>query len=148
MGKFEKNKKKKKKAKPSLAKKKAAAAQKRKPDFRGMLQELLWLVLMAASFFFIELFGFFFLSLDAENYDPAQLWPLAFGGLWAAIITCLLRLLPAKAARIGYGIVYFLAAVYAGFRLLGVWGMILSPLAVMVIREILCRDSEKTPSGV
>jgi len=40
-----------------------------------------------------------------------------------------------------------LAAVYTGFRLLGVWGMILSPLAVMVIREILCRDSEKTPSG-
>lgn len=116
MGKFEKNKKKKKNAKPSLAKKKAAAAQKRKPDFRGVLQELLRLVLMAASFFFIELFGFFFLSLDAENYDPAQLWPLAFGGLWAVIITCLLRLLPAKAARIGYGIVYFLAAVYAGFQ--------------------------------
>lgn len=41
-----------------------------------------------------------------------------------------------------------LAAVYAGFRLLGVWGMILSPLAAMVIREILRRDSKKAPSGV
>ena len=71
---------------------------------------------MALSFFLIELFGFFFLSLDVENYDPAQLWPLKFGALWAVILTCLLRLLPAKAARIGYGIVYFLAAVYAGFQ--------------------------------
>lgn len=41
-----------------------------------------------------------------------------------------------------------LAAVYAGFRLLGVGGMILSPLVAMVIREVLRRDSEKTPSGM
>ena len=115
MGKFE-NKKKKKKQKPTLASKKAAAAPRRKPDYKGALAGFFRLALVALSFFLIELFGFFFLSLDVENYDSAQLWPLAFGGLWAVGLTALLRLLPAKAARIGYGILYFLAAVYAGFQ--------------------------------
>ncbi len=38
-----------------------------------------------------------------------------------------------------------LVAVYTGFRLFGVTGMILSPLAVMVAKEIL-KNGEKTPS--
>ena len=72
----------------------------------------LWIPL---SFFYIELFGFFFLSLTGE-FETAQLWPLAFGGIWAVILSCLLRLFPAKWSRIGYGVLYFGSAVYAGFQ--------------------------------
>ena len=71
--------------------------------------------LIPLSFFYIELFAFFFLSLT-EEFETAQLWPLAFGALWTVILSGLLRLLPAKAGRIVYGFVYFLAAVYAGFQ--------------------------------
>ena len=72
--------------------------------------------LIALSFFYIELFAFFFLSLDAGNFEPAQLWPLAFGGLWAVILSGLLRLFPWKWSRALYGAVYFFSAVYAGFQ--------------------------------
>ena len=34
------------------------------------------------SFFLIEGFAFFFLSLNIEEFDLSQLWPLAFGALW------------------------------------------------------------------
>ncbi|MBQ3192704.1 MAG: sulfatase-like hydrolase/transferase [Oscillospiraceae bacterium] len=72
-------------------------------------------LLIFLSFFFIELFAFPFLSLNGP-FSPAQLWPLAFGLLWAVILSCLIRLLPNKAARIIFGIVYFLSAVYAGVQ--------------------------------
>ena len=72
-------------------------------------------LLLPLSFFYIELFAWYFLSPGGE-YDPAQLRPLAFGGLWAVILTCLLRQLPAKWGRIGYGLTYYFAAVYAGFQ--------------------------------
>ena len=63
-----------------------------------------------ASFFLIELFGFCFLS------GGGALWPLAFGLLWAGILGSFLRLLPRKGARIGYGVLYLLSLVYAGFQ--------------------------------
>lgn len=63
------------------------------------------------SFLLVELFSFVFLTGKAVN-----LWPLAFGGLWAAILSGLLRLLPQKAARVGYGIGYFLSVAYAGVQ--------------------------------
>ena len=72
-------------------------------------------ILVILSFFFIELFSFFFLSLT-EGFGADQLWPLAFGGLWAVILGGLLRMLPCKAARIVFGVVYFFMAVYAGFE--------------------------------
>ncbi len=72
-------------------------------------------LLILLSFFYIELFAWFFLA-STGSFAMVQLWPLAFGGLWAVILSCVLRLLPAKPARIGYGIVYFLSAVYAGFQ--------------------------------
>ena len=65
------------------------------------------------SFFLVEVFAFFFLSLNTEDFRPAQLWPLAFGALWAAILSGFVRLLPAKAGRVAYGILYFVAAIYA-----------------------------------
>lgn len=65
------------------------------------------------SFFLVEVFAFFFLSLNTEEFRPAQLWPLAFGALWAAILSGFVRLLPDKAGRVAYGILYFAAAIYA-----------------------------------
>ena len=52
-------------------------------------------------------------TLNTEEFRPAQLWPLAFGALWAAILSGFVRLLPAKAGRVAYGILYFAAAIYA-----------------------------------
>lgn len=73
-------------------------------------------VLVPYSFFMIELFCFFFLSLDRENVEAEQLWPLAFGGIWAVILGGMIRCLPRAAGRIAFGISYFLAALYAGFQ--------------------------------
>ena len=71
--------------------------------------------LIVLSFFYIELFSFFFLSLT-EEFVPDQLWPLAFGGLWAGILSSFVWLLPGKTARILFGILYFFAAIYAVFQ--------------------------------
>ena len=65
------------------------------------------------SFFLVEVFAFLFLSLNTEEFRLAQLWPLAFGILWAAILSGFVRLFPAKAGRVAYGILYFVAAIYA-----------------------------------
>lgn len=65
------------------------------------------------SFLLTEVFAFFFLSLDTEDFQWAQLWPLAFGALWAAILSGVVRLLPVKIGRVLYGILYFVTAVYA-----------------------------------
>ncbi len=80
---------------------------------KGYFQTPYWLVPL--SFFLVELFAFFFLSFDTP-FSPGQLWPLAFGALWAVILGGLLRLPSAKAARILYGISYLAAVVYAGFE--------------------------------
>mgnify|MGYP002536839657 FL=1 len=68
------------------------------------------------SFFLVEVFAFFFLSLNTGEFRPAQLWPLAFGALWAAILSGFVRLFPAKAGRVVYGILYFVAAIYAAVQ--------------------------------
>lgn len=71
-------------------------------------------LLIPVSFFAVEAFSFFFLEdLTAETVNW---WPLAFGALWAVLLTGLFRLLPEKASRIGYGIVYFLSAAYAAVQ--------------------------------
>ena len=68
------------------------------------------------SFFLVEVFAFLFLSLNTEEFRLAQLWPLAFGALWAAILSGFVRLFPAKAGRVVYGILYFIAAIYAAVQ--------------------------------
>jgi len=73
-------------------------------------------LMITGSFFLLEVFAFFFLSLDTEAFALSQLWPLGFGVLWALILSCLLRLLSAKAARVLYGLVYGFFAVYTGFQ--------------------------------
>ena len=72
--------------------------------------------LIPLAFFGIELFCFFFLSLDREHFEWEQLWPLAFGGFWTVILSCMIRICPNRAGRVLFGISYFLAAVYAGFQ--------------------------------
>ena len=69
-----------------------------------------WFVIPVA-FLLVELFGFAFLA------DPGDKpWPLAFGALWAVCLGGFVRLLPKKAGRIGFGILYFLAVAYAGVQ--------------------------------
>jgi len=63
-----------------------------------------------AAYLLMEVFAFAFLG-DGGNW-----WPLAFGVLWACILTGLVRALPAMAGRIVFGITYFLFAAYAAVQ--------------------------------
>ncbi len=67
------------------------------------------------SFFLVEAFAACFLSVTGD-FSKSQLWPLNFGFLWAVILGGVLRILPCGAARIGYGIAYFLSVIYAGVQ--------------------------------
>ena len=67
---------------------------------------------LSLTFFLIELFSFFYLRTDG-SFTLSQLWPLAFGALWSVILGSLLRLLPRKAARILYGLLFALCIVYS-----------------------------------
>ncbi len=73
-------------------------------------------LLIPASFFLPELFGFCFLGLNLEDFSAAQLWPLAFAACWSVILAVVLYFLPGKAARVAFGLLYFAGAVYAGFQ--------------------------------
>lgn len=72
-------------------------------------------LLTALLFLGVEGFAFFFLSWK-RPFTGNQLWPLAFGGLWAVILSSAVVLLPGKAGKIGFGVLYFGAVVYAGFQ--------------------------------
>lgn len=61
------------------------------------------LLLIATPFFLIELFGSLLLS-------PPDHIVFAFGAVWALLLASLLLLLPRKAGRIVFGIVYFILA--------------------------------------
>ena len=69
-------------------------------------------LLIPLSFVLIELFGSWFLLPEGESGT----FPLAFGLLWSGAISGVLFLLPSLAARVIYGITYFLSAVYAGVQ--------------------------------
>ena len=64
-----------------------------------------WVIPIA--YFLVEVFGFLFLQSETVDW-----WPLAFGALWAVLLTGLVRAVPALAGRILFGISYFLAAGY------------------------------------
>ena len=51
------------------------------------------------AYFLVELFGFAFLQSETVDW-----WPLAFGVLWAILLTGLVRALPTLAGRILFGI--------------------------------------------
>ena len=63
------------------------------------------------AFFLVEVFAWLFLSEQDLNW-----WPLAFGGIWAVTLTGILRALPRKAARVTFGISYFLFLIYAAVQ--------------------------------
>ena len=67
--------------------------------------------LLPLSFFLIEGFSFLFLTPPEEMIG--NLWPLAFGLLWAGLLTALCRVLPRRLSPWAYGIFYFLYAAYA-----------------------------------
>ena len=71
--------------------------------------------LLFLAFLLIEGFACFFLQ-SWEAPALRQLWPVAFGFLWAALLSCLVSLLPRKAGRAVFGILYFGVLVYAGFQ--------------------------------
>ena len=71
------------------------------------------------SFFLIECFSFAVLStlgddsvwevlrqngLAAQDVGSLNLWPLAFGIVWATLLTGIVRLIPGIAGRIAYGV--------------------------------------------
>lgn len=64
------------------------------------------------SFFALEVFGF--CLLREKGFSLHQLWPLAFGLLWALALGGILRMLTPKVSRVLYGILYFLGFIYAG----------------------------------
>ena len=82
---------------------------------KGIL-DTAWYLLIPASFFFIEVFGWYFLYRQDHMQPEMVQWPLRFGILWALILGGMVRMVPRKAARILYGVLYFGAAVYAGFQ--------------------------------
>ena len=83
-------------------------ARKKQPEKQPVRRKLS-VLLIPLSFFYLELFAWCFLGEET-------LWPLAFGAVWMVLLTALLRLLPCKWARVGYGILYFCCAVYACFQ--------------------------------
>ncbi len=106
------------------------AHQKPSPDGKNGTWRLP-VVILPVAFFLIELFSFVFLSTGRESaswkffaqegYQPGgmggiDLWPLAFGFLWSLILTGLVRLLPEKAGRVVFGLLYFLTLVYAAVQ--------------------------------
>ena len=60
-------------------------------------------------YFLVEVFAFAYLR-EAQM----DLWPLAFGGVWAVLLTAIVCLLPQMAGRIFFGISYFLLLLYTG----------------------------------
>lgn len=95
---------------------------------RNRGRKLLPFFLIPLSFFLIELFAFLFLSAVGaedswaflhntgsanESLSQPDFWPLAFGLVWSALLTGIIGILPRKAARIVYGIFYFVFAAYA-----------------------------------
>ena len=85
-------------------------------------------LMLPLSFFLIEGFAFAFLSTAgmesrwlffqyngyaAQELGQVNLWPLAFGVVWAVLLSGIVYMLPRKAGRILYGIFYFLFLIYA-----------------------------------
>ena len=63
--------------------------------------------LLPLAFFALEGFGFLFLRDPTAEFTLKNLWPLAFGLVWALGLTCFIRLFPWKAGRILFAVSYF-----------------------------------------
>jgi len=82
-------------------------------DRKGLTGFRMPSIVACLSFFVVEVFAFRILRDTEGAISREQLWPLIFGGLWAVMLWCVLRLLPWKAARVVYWILYLLSLVYA-----------------------------------
>lgn len=63
------------------------------------------------AFFLIEVFAFAYLQTENKS-----LWPLAFGALWACMLTGIIRALPALPGRIVFGISYLVFTLYTAVQ--------------------------------
>lgn len=72
-------------------------------------QSLLFFTL-PLSLLLVEYFGYSFLGRDSKA------WPMAFGVLWALILGSIVFVLPRLAARITFGIFYFVSVLYAAVQ--------------------------------
>ena len=72
-------------------------------------------VTLLLAFFAVEFFACVFLNAAEEN-GALKWWPLAFGALWAVLLTGLVIALPRKAGRVAFGLVYFISVIYAGVQ--------------------------------
>lgn len=63
--------------------------------------------LIPVAYFLVEVFALVFLAIE-----DMPLWPLAFGALWALMLTGIVWLLPRTVGRVVFAVTYFLVAVY------------------------------------
>ena len=66
--------------------------------------------LVPLAFFLLELFAYSY--LQPAPADQPQHWPLIFGLFWGVLLSGLLCLLPRKAGRVGFGLLYGAGLVY------------------------------------
>jgi len=66
-------------------------------------------ILVPVSFFLVEVFGFFYLQPVSDR----TCWPLAFGGLWAALLGGILRLPSRRVSRGLFGVLFAVSVVYS-----------------------------------
>ncbi|MGM9590453.1 MAG: LTA synthase family protein [Faecousia sp.] len=67
-------------------------------------------MLVPLAFFLVELFAFLYLQ---PGNEALELWPLAFGALWAVFLGGLLGLLPGKVGRVVFGLLFAGILVYS-----------------------------------
>lgn len=65
-------------------------------------------LLIPVAYFLVEVFALAFLAIE-----DMPLWPLAFGSIWALMLTGIIFLLPKIVGRVVFALTYFLFAVYA-----------------------------------
>ena len=65
-------------------------------------------------YFLVEGFGFLYLSMS--NGVVISWWPLAFGGIWAVLMSAIVWIFPRKVGRVLFGITYFLALLYTAVQ--------------------------------
>ena len=72
-----------------------------------------WFGLLPLAFFLLEVFGFLYLRDRSVEFTSRQLWPLAFGLIWAMGLGGFLRIFPRVISRVLFGVLYFLFYCYA-----------------------------------
>lgn len=87
-------------------------------EWKGLIRRVfswrfgIWI--LPVAFFLVE--GYAFLFLSAEGGEVISWWPLAFGGIWAILLTGLIWILPRKAGRVAFSVLYFLTLAYAAVQ--------------------------------